>query len=125
MAMAVRALGKNPTEKELESFFDSLGKNQMAIDFATFKSCFSKPFRTPYDQDKEMRDAFKILDADGDGTILESELRQILLTVGEAMTHQEVDALMQDVSVDGNGKIQYDKFVDLIVNGCPPGQDTF
>lgn len=125
MSIAVRALGKNPTEKELSDFFESLGKNQVAMDFATFKSCFGKPFKVPYDQDKDMRDAFKILDADGDGTMLESELRQLLLTVGEPMTHQEVDSLMQDVAVDGNGKVQTDKLVDLIVNGCPPGQDTF
>lgn len=95
------------------------------MDFATFKACYGKNFKVPYDQDKEMREAFRILDADNDGTMLESELRQLLLTVGEPMTHQEVDSLMQDVAVDGNGKLQYDKFVDLVVNGCPPGQDTF
>lgn len=109
----------------MQAFFDSCGPTQMAMDFASFKTAFDKPFRSPFDQDKEMRDAFKILDADGDGTILESELRQMLLTIGEAMSHQEVDQLLQDVVVDNNGKVQYDKFIDMLVNGCPAGQDTF
>lgn len=121
---AVR-VGKNPTEKEMNAFFDSLGPTQMSMDFASLKSAFDKPFKAPFDQDKDMRDAFKILDADGDGTILESELRQMLLTIGEAMTHQEVDQLMSDVIVDNNGKVSYDKFVDMLVNGCPAGQDSF
>jgi Ca2+-binding EF-hand superfamily protein len=42
------------------------------------------------EQDKPMREAFKILDADNDGTISEAEFRQMLLTVGEHLTHQEV-----------------------------------
>lgn len=40
-------------------------------------------------QDKDARSAFKLLDADNNGTIPESELRQMLATVGDAMTHQE------------------------------------
>lgn len=86
------------------------------MDFASFKQAAGKPYKTPFEQDKEMRDAFKTLE-DGDGTILESELRQILLTIGEPMTHTEVDSIMSDVSVDSNGKINYDKFVDLLVGG--------
>jgi Ca2+-binding EF-hand superfamily protein len=121
----VGMIGKNPTEKEMNAFFESCGPTQLSMDFASFKTAFGKPFKAPYDQDKDMRDAFKILDSDGDGTILESELRQMLLTIGEAMTHQEVDQLLQDITVDANGKVQYDKFVDMLVNGCPAGQDTF
>jgi len=109
----------------MNAFFDSLGSTQMSMDFASFKQAFDKPFKVPYDQDKDMRDAFKILDADGDGTIQESELRQMLLTIGEPMSHQEVDQLLLDIPVDANGKVPYDKLVDLLVNGCPAGQDSF
>lgn len=109
----------------MDAFFKEIGDSQITIDFATFKQCYSKPFKAPFDQDKEMREAFKILDSEGDGTILESELRQILLTVGEAMTHTEVDSLLMDVTPDQNGRIATDKFVDLLVNGCPPGENSF
>jgi Ca2+-binding EF-hand superfamily protein len=125
LGMVVRALGKNPTVAELNAFFKELGETQMTADFATFKQAFGKPYKTPFEQDKDMREAFKVLDQEGDGTIAESELRQVLLTVGEAMTHTEVDSLLADVPVGADGKIQYDKFVDLLVNGCPPGQDSF
>jgi Ca2+-binding EF-hand superfamily protein len=67
-----------------------VGKTVEMIDFGMFKTAYGKKFKTPGEQDKPMREAFKILDADNDGTISEAELRQMLLTVGEPLTHQEV-----------------------------------
>lgn len=67
-----------------------VGGSVEAIDFGLFKTAYGKKFKTPVEQDKAMRDAFKILDAENDGTIAESELRQMLLTVGEPLSHQEV-----------------------------------
>lgn len=60
------------------------------VDFATFKSFYEKKFPSPQSQDKDARNAFKLLDAENNGTIPESELRQMLATVGDALTHQEV-----------------------------------
>jgi len=113
--MAVRAMGKNPTEAELKKATDGLSDN---VDFNTFKTLQGKPFPTPQDQDKPCRNAFKLLDADSNGTIPESELRQMLATVGDPMTHQEIDILMEDVEVDDLGRVHYHQLVDLMVTGC-------
>jgi len=78
----------------MEAFWKEAGESQVTVDFASFKQAWGKPFKTPFDQDKDIRSAFTVLDSEGDGTILESELRQILLTVGEPMTHTEVDQLL-------------------------------
>jgi len=115
LAMAIRALGKNPTEKQLKEELKSISDN---VDFGTFKLFFGKPFPSPQDQDKPCRNAFKLLDADNNGTIPESELRQMLATVGDAMSHQEIDILMEDVDVDEMGRVHYHALVDLMVTGC-------
>jgi Ca2+-binding EF-hand superfamily protein len=117
LALCIRAMGKNPTEAEFKALLDEFGKSVEMIDFGMFKTAYGKKFKTPAEQDKPMRDAFKILDADNDGTITEAELRQMLLTVGEPLTHQEVDILMADVEVDVNGKVKYDNLVDKLVHG--------
>eukprot|EP00029_Vermamoeba_vermiformis_P005354 TRINITY_DN183_c0_g1_i1.p1 TRINITY_DN183_c0_g1~~TRINITY_DN183_c0_g1_i1.p1 ORF type:complete len:180 (+),score=52.92 TRINITY_DN183_c0_g1_i1:84-542(+) len=117
MATCIRALGKNPTETEIEEVLKEFGGSVEAIDFGLFKTAYGKKFKTPVEQDKAMRDAFKILDAENDGTIAESELRQMLLTVGEPLSHQEVDSLMADIEVDNNGRVRYDTFVDKLVSG--------
>eukprot|EP01129_Flabellula_baltica_P017642 TRINITY_DN9841_c0_g1_i1.p1 TRINITY_DN9841_c0_g1~~TRINITY_DN9841_c0_g1_i1.p1 ORF type:complete len:152 (+),score=45.95 TRINITY_DN9841_c0_g1_i1:31-486(+) len=116
-ATGIRALGLNPTEKEINDAFDRAGSNN--IDFGTFKTLYeNNSFATPDMQDDACRKAFKLLDAENDGTIPESELRQMLSTVGEVLTHQEVDLLMEDVQVDSQGRVHYDELVNLLVTGC-------
>eukprot|EP01125_Pyxidicula_operculata_P021594 TRINITY_DN8405_c0_g1_i1.p1 TRINITY_DN8405_c0_g1~~TRINITY_DN8405_c0_g1_i1.p1 ORF type:complete len:167 (+),score=47.60 TRINITY_DN8405_c0_g1_i1:55-501(+) len=115
LAMAIRALGKNPTEADLKKIFSEITDN---VDFGTLSNVYKKQLPTPQDQDKPCRNAFKLLDADNNGTIPESELRQMLATVGDAMSHQEIDILMEDVDVDELGRVHYHQLVDLMVSGC-------
>jgi len=72
--------------------------------------------KKPNDLERDMRNAFSALDKDGTGQIYESELRQILGTLGECLNSEEVDMLMRDVEADGDGQIRYDKFVDMLIN---------
>jgi len=81
----------------------------------------TKKLSSPADQDKPMRDAFKALDKDGTGKILEAELRQILGSLGDALTTQEVNSLLREVKVDTNGGIDYNEFVTMLVNAYPVG----
>ncbi len=66
-----------------------------------------------------MLDAFKALDKEGNGQIQEAELRQLLLNLGDALTTPEVEELMKEVSVSVDGSINYESFVEMIVNGYP------
>ena len=112
LAMGIRALGKNPTEAELKEALAGVDDN---VDFGIFKSFYGKKFQSPQQQDKPARKAFQLLDAENNGTIPESDLRQMLATVGDAMSHQEIDILMQDVEVDDLGRVHYNGLVDMMV----------
>eukprot|EP01112_Ceratiomyxa_fruticulosa_P016404 TRINITY_DN494_c0_g1_i1.p1 TRINITY_DN494_c0_g1~~TRINITY_DN494_c0_g1_i1.p1 ORF type:complete len:149 (-),score=47.47 TRINITY_DN494_c0_g1_i1:330-776(-) len=114
---ALRSLGKNPTANELKAIKEELGIKE--FDLNTFKAVYRKPIKTPHEQEKEMLDAFKALDKDGNGTIQEAELRQLLLNLGDALSTAEVEELMKEVQVSNDGGINYDNFVDMIVNGYP------
>jgi len=114
---ALRSLGKNPTNAELKAIKDELGAKD--FDLNTFKAVYRKPIKTPAEQQKEMLDAFKALDKEGNGTIQEAELRQLLLNLGDSLTTPEVEELMKEVTVSSDGGISYESFVDMIVNGYP------
>jgi len=114
---ALRSLGKNPTNAELKALRDEIGAKD--FDLNTFKAVYRKPIKTPSEQQKEMIDAFKALDKEGNGTIQEAELRQLLLNLGDSLTSPEVEELMKEVSVSADGGISYESFVDMIVNGYP------
>jgi len=120
LGTVLRALGKNPTEKELQDVIAEIGNDK--IDLNRVKNIVkTKKLSSPADQDKPMRDAFKALDKDGTGKILEAELRQILGSLGDALTTQEVNSLLREVKVDTNGGIDYNEFVTMLVNAYPVG----
>jgi len=120
LGTVLRALGKNPTEKELKEIATEVGNDK--IDVNRVKTIYkTKKLRSPTDQDKEMRDAFKALDKENNGKVQEAELRQILGNLGDALTSQEVNALMREVKVDSNGGIDYNEFVSMLVNNYPVG----
>eukprot|EP01117_Protostelium_nocturnum_P002312 TRINITY_DN12976_c0_g1_i1.p1 TRINITY_DN12976_c0_g1~~TRINITY_DN12976_c0_g1_i1.p1 ORF type:complete len:152 (+),score=61.63 TRINITY_DN12976_c0_g1_i1:84-539(+) len=120
LGTVLRALGKNPTEKELKEILDDVGSEK--LDLARVKNIYkTKKMQTPQDQDQPMRNAFKALDKDNNGKIAEFELRQILGNLGDALTNQEVNALLREAKVDANGGVDYNEFVSMLVNSYPVG----
>eukprot|EP01133_Synstelium_polycarpum_P015305 gene15305-18125_t len=114
----LRCLGKSPTVAEVEAIKTSHGQRDFgATDLKTiYHNCTSK---TPNEQQKEMLDAFKALDKDGNGSIAEAELRQLLTTLGDYLTTAEVEELMKEINVNTDGGINYNKFVEQIITGYP------
>lgn len=113
VATVIRALGKNPFQKEADEIAKEAGDK---VDLATFTKFYRRKFPKPADQDRDMRAAFEALDKDGNGTIMEAELRQILTTLGEALDHKEMDFILRDLEVDSLGMISYDALVDKLVS---------
>ena len=59
-------------------------------------------------------EAFKVFDADASGYITSDELRRILMDLGEDVTEEEMDQLILEADLDGNGRIDYDEFSKLV-----------
>lgn len=51
--------------------------------------------------------AFRMFDKDGDGFIDAMELRHLLTNLGEKLTEEEVDEMIREVDVDGDGRVDY------------------
>lgn len=57
------------------------------------------------DPEQEIREIFNVFDRDGSGTINSSELRHVMKAIGENLTDDEIDDLIREADVDGNGTI--------------------
>jgi len=112
--MAIRALSKNPLESELNSAWASMPDD---LSFAQYQQLFSKAWLRPDQQDGDLRKFMQLLDHDDNGKVSESELRQLLLTVGDILTHGEVDLLFEEVPIDDQGYFKHDQLVDTLVTG--------
>jgi calmodulin len=57
---------------------------------------------------EDLREAFKIFDKNGDGKIDPKELRHVMTNLGEKLTDDEVDEMIQTADADGDGKVNYE-----------------
>merc|ERR1711988_1088257 len=84
------------------------------IDFAEFLSLMSKKMKDA-DSEEELMEAFKVFDKDGNGFISSVELRHVMANLGEKLTDDEVDEMIREADVDGDGQVNYDEFVKMML----------
>lgn len=61
-----------------------------------------------------MAEAFAVFDVDKDGFITKSELRQVMNRLGENLTEEQLDAMIEEADKDGDGKINEIEFKALM-----------
>lgn len=53
------------------------------------------------------REAFRVFDRNGDGYISAPELRLVMTNLGEKLTDEEVDDMIKEADLDGDGVVSY------------------
>ena len=77
------------------------------IDFPEFLTMMSKKMKD-VDSEEEIREAFRVFDKDGNGFISAAELRHVMTNLGEKLTDEEVDEMIREADIDGDGQVNYD-----------------
>ncbi|KAJ5074190.1 calmodulin-7 [Anaeramoeba ignava] len=65
------------------------------------------------EQIKEFKETFRLFDKDGDGEITALELKSMLQSLGQNPTDQDIQNMIKEVDVDGDGKIQENEFLKI------------
>jgi len=73
--------------------------------------------------DAEIEAAFKFIDLDKNGFVGSSEIRHILVCMGELITDEEVDMMIKMVDMDGDGQVTFSEFYDLVTDPDPARPD--
>ena len=60
------------------------------------------------ESEEEIHQAFKMFDKSNSGFISELELKQVMETLGEKMTDQEIKEMIIEADIDGDGKISFE-----------------
>ncbi|KAK3578512.1 hypothetical protein CHS0354_007765 [Potamilus streckersoni] len=66
------------------------------------------------DQVLELKEAFDVFDRDGDGCISAKELGIVMRSLGQNPMESEIQEMVKEVDVDGNGTIDFQEFLDMM-----------
>jgi calmodulin len=99
----------DPNFSQSCNFFSGNGK----IEFEEFVIMMAKKMDNE-GSEEDIREAFKVFDRTGCGYIMATDLKRIMTTMGDKMTQDEVEEMIAETDVDGDGQIFYEgNFTDL------------
>lgn len=88
-------------------FFFCLIAGNGTIDFPEFLTMMARKMKDT-DSEEEIREAFRVFDKDGNGFISAAELRHVMTNLGEKLTDEEVDEMIREADIDGDGQVNYE-----------------
>ncbi|KAL1783647.1 calmodulin [Sigmodon hispidus] len=105
LGTVMRSLGQNPTEAELQDMINEVDADgNGTTDFPEFLTMMARKMKDT-DSEEEIREAFHVFDKDGNGCISASELRHVMTNLGEKLTDEEVDEMIREADIDGDGQL--------------------
>ena len=82
------------------------------------------PGLTP-EQAVDLRNAFTAMDANTDGMVTKMELQYLMKSLGEQVSDNFINDMIQRADVNHDGKIQFNEFIDAAIQDGqqrrPPG----
>ena len=115
LGTVMRSLGQNPTEAELQEMINEVDADgNGTIDFPEFLNLMARKMKET-DSEEELKEAFRVFDKDQNGFISAQELRHVMTNLGEKLSDEEVDEMIREADVDGDGQINYEEFVKVMM----------
>lgn len=119
LGACMRTVGYMPTEMELlEVSQQAKMRGGGRVDFEEFVELMGPKLKEETAHMlgvRELRIAFREFDRDRDGRITVAELRQAApALLGEPLADQELDEMLRNVDLNGDGTVDFDEFVMML-----------
>ncbi|KRY70341.1 putative myosin regulatory light chain [Trichinella pseudospiralis] len=112
------SLGKDVSDDVLDSM---INESPGTINFTVFLTLFGEKM-TGTDPEEVIRNAFQCFDEEGTGYIEEGYLRELLTTMGDRYTNEQVDELFKDAPIK-NSLFNYIEFARMLKHGTMDKDD--
>jgi centrin-3 len=114
LRVAMRAMGFDVSKQEILDIMEAKDPdNTGSIKFAAFQEVVGEKMaqRDPLD---EIRKAFALFDDDKTGKISLKNLRRVARELGESMTDDELQAMIDEFDTDHDGQISEQEFITIM-----------
>ena len=114
LKVAMRALGFEPKKEEIRKMIaDADRDGSGVIDFPEFLDMMTQKM-AERDPREEMLKAFRLFDDDETGKISFKNLKRVAKELGENMTDDEIQEMIDEADRDGDGEIGEDEFMRIM-----------
>eukprot|EP00127_Corallochytrium_limacisporum_P003522 Clim_evm5s150 gene=Clim_evmTU5s150 len=108
------SLGQTPSDADLEAM---VNEAPGTINFTMFLTLFGQKMQGT-DPVDVLRNAFSCFDEEGTGKLSVEKLRELLMTMGDRLTEDEVDAVFAGAPIDRETQeLDYREFSHVMVHG--------
>uniref|UniRef100_M4C2C5 EF-hand domain-containing protein n=1 Tax=Hyaloperonospora arabidopsidis (strain Emoy2) TaxID=559515 RepID=M4C2C5_HYAAE len=115
LKVVMRALGFEPTKEEIQTLItDTLNPDSSGtIGYPEFLAIMTSKV-TDRDPREEIRKAFRLFDSHKTGKISFADLKRVATELGETMTDEELQEMIDEADCDGDGEINEDEFLRIM-----------
>jgi len=64
--------------------------------------------------EKELKEAFRLYDKEGNGYITTAILKSILSELDSSLSNEDLDGMIEEIDEDGSGTVDFDEFMEMM-----------
>lgn len=113
----LNTIGAQYVSEELEMLLEENDKEETGkLNFDSFVKVVGH-FLEEQDEEamqKELKEAFRLYDKEGEGFIPTTCLKEILAALDDKLTSEDLDNIITEIDADGSGTVDFDEFMEMM-----------
>lgn len=114
LKVAIRALGFEPKKEEIKRMIAEVDKEGTGkLSYSDFLRLMTQKM-TEKDSNEEILKAFRLFDDDDSGKISFKNLKRVAKELGENLTDEELQEMIDEADLDGDGEVSQEEFLRIM-----------
>ena len=116
LANIFKAINIDASDEEIKEIIKKMDlENKKEINYEEFLTIINQREKD-VDEEEEVLKAFKVFDKEGNGLININELKDIMLSMGNNWSENEINEMFAEADIDMDGYLNYEDFVRTMMS---------